>query len=500
MTSTLPPLTRSHLNLPPAPPERVLQFGEGVFLRAFVDWMIDELNERNLFNGGVAVVKPRGGKSIEVFNQQQGLYTLLTRGLQDGKPVDESRVIRCITRGLDPLTQWDDVLTIARDPNVRFVVSNTTEAGIAVDAADRFADTPPKSFPAKLTRLLHERWTAFAGASDKGWIVLPCELIEANGTTLRALVINTARAWSLDPAFVAWVSDACVFCNTLVDRIVTGRPSDTSEMDARLGYKDELLNAAEPYHALVVEGPKWVADELPLHKAGLNVVWTDDAAPYRTRKVRLLNGAHTMMVAAAFLAGHDTVRQAMDDPAIRDFVRGGLFEEILPTLDQPKDELEAFANSVLERFANPFVEHRLLAIAMNSTSKFKARLLGSLKDHVARTEKLPERIAFSLSALIVFYEGKLLREHAVQDDASAVAAIQQAWTLCDVKRTVEAILRDAKLWGEDLTPITGLTEAVTGYATLIRDRGIQAAMANSGPLSRYDRERVRVRADDGKHP
>lgn len=471
---SLPPLTRSHLGAPPAPPERVLQFGEGVFLRAFIDWMIDELNQRGLFHGGVAVVKPRGGTSIDVFNQQDGLYTLLTRGLRDGRPVDESRVIQCVTRGIDPVTQWDDVLAIAHDPNVRFVVSNTTEAGIAVDPADAPDAVPPKSFPAKLTRLLFERWTAFAGDAH-GWIVLPCELIDDNGTTLRSLVLDTARKWALAVAFIAWVQRECVFCNTLVDRIVTGRPADTAAIDARLGYKDELLNAAEPYHALVVEAPAFVADELPLHRAGLNVVWTDDAGPYRLRKVRLLNGAHTMLVSAAFLAGHDTVRQAMDDPLLRDFVRRGLFDEIIPALDQPRDELEAFATSVLERFANPFVEHRLLAIATNGTSKFKSRLVGTLKDYVAKTGRLPERVVFSLAAMIVFYEGKLLREHAVQDDARAVAAIQQAWTLGDMKRTTAAVLSDPQLWGENLAPIEGLVDAVTRHATAIRDGGVKAA-------------------------
>ena len=476
MTATLPQLTRSQAKLPAAPPERVLQFGEGVFLRAFVDWMIDELNQRNLFNGGVVVVKPRGGKSIEQFNHQNGLYTLLTRGLHDGKPVDESRVIQCITRGIDPVTQWDELLNIARDPNIRFVVSNTTEAGIAVDVEDAADAVPPKSFPAKLTRLLFERFNAFDGDIKKGWIVLPCELIEANGDALRRLVLQTANTWDLPIDFVSWVQTACIFCNTLVDRIVTGKPADTAAIDAKLGYKDELLNTAEPYHALVVEGPKSVADELPLDRAGLNVIWTDNAAPYRTRKVRLLNGAHAMLVLAAFLAGHDTVRQAMEDSTFRDFVRAGLLEEIVPTLDQPKDELEAFAAAVLERFANPFVEHRLLAIAMNSTSKFKARLAGSLNDYIARKQALPKRIVFSLASLIVFYEGALLRAHDVQDDAAAIAAMRAAWALGEIKKTVPAILADESLWGENLARLPGLTEAVIADVIAIRDRGVKAAM------------------------
>ena len=471
----LPPLTRSHLGVPPAPPERVLQFGEGVFMRAFVDWMIDELNQRNLFNGGVAVVKPRGGKATNVFNQQDGLFTLLTRGLKDGKPVEESRVIQCITRGLDPITQWDELLKIARDPNVRYVFSNTTEAGIAVDADDKF-DGTPKSFPAKLTRLLYERWTAFNNPRENGWVVVPCELIENNGTALRDLVLDTAHKWGLEAGFIGWVTAACVFCNTLVDRIVTGKPADTTAIDARLGYKDELLNAAEPYHSFVIEAPAWLADELPLHKAGLNVVWTDDAQPYRTRKVRLLNGAHTMLAMAAFLAGHDTVRQAMDDAAFSAFVRGGLFDEIVPTLDQPRHKLEAFAGAVMERFANPFVEHRLLAIAMNSTSKFKARLLGTLRDYVARTGRLPRRIVFSLAAMIVFYEGKYVREHDVNDDAKAVAAMQAAWAVGDIKKTVVAILGDVSLWGEDLTRVYGLTGAVVADVTSIFDKGVVASL------------------------
>lgn len=474
--ATLPTLNRSHLNLPPAPPERVLQFGEGVFLRAFADWMIDELNTKGLLSAGVAVVKPRGGKSIEVFNDQQGLYTLLTRGLRDGAPVDESRVITCITRGIDPLTQWTDLLKIARSECVRFVISNTTEAGIAVDENDNFSDAPPKSFPAKLTRLLYERWTHFGAPREHGWVVLPCELIENNGTVLRELVMQLAHKWNLEAGFVGWVGKACVFCNTLVDRIVTGKPADTAAIDAKLGYQDALLNAAEPYHALVVEAPAWVAEELPLHKAGLNVVWTDNALPYRTRKVRLLNGAHTMLVLAAYLAGHDTVRQAMDDPAFKSFVRAGLYEEIVPTLDQPTEELHAFADAVLERFANPFVEHRLLAIAMNSTSKFKARLVGSLKDYVSRKKQPPRRIAFSLAALIVFYHGKLLREHEVQDDANAVQKLQSAWQANDATDVVRSVLADTTLWGEDLTRIAGLVELVAGDVAAIKANGVKATL------------------------
>ena len=473
-------------------PERVLQFGEGNFLRGFVDWMVDRLNREGLFGGRVVVVQPIRNGLVHLLEEQDGLYTLLLRGLQGGKVVEEKEIIGSISRGIDPYTDYDAYLACARQPELRFVVSNTTEAGIACDPSDRPDARPPASFPGKLTAFLHERWRHFGGDEGKGLVMIPCELIERNGDNLRRCVLETARSWELDPAFSTWVERANVFANTLVDRIVTGYPGDeAAAITESLGYEDRLLDTGEVFHAWVIEAPPGVAEELPLTRAGLNVTWTDDVNPYRDRKVRILNGAHTMTVLAAYLAGHDTVKECMDDPVVSGYLRAGLHDEIIPTLDLPRADLESFASAVLERFANPFVRHELLSIALNSTSKYRARVLPSLREYRSRKGELPPRLTFALAALIAFYRGTEIRdgalvghrgaeEYLVRDDAPVLELFRRVWTRHeqdrDVRALVETVLGESSVWGEDLRAMPGLTEAVAAYLAGILERGAEGEM------------------------
>lgn len=470
-------------------PETILQFGEGGFLRGFVDWMIHRLHAAGLYEGGIVVVQPLPTGLISVLNEQDGLYTQVLRGVQGGRLIEERELITSISRGLDPHTDFSGYLACAHNPDLRFIVSNTTEAGIACHADDRLSDQPPRSFPAKLTRLLLERFNAFHGAADKGLVMLPCELIEYNGFNLRRCVLETAAKWQLPPAFVRWVEDHNVFCNTLVDRIVTGYPRDeAAALGEALGYEDRLLNTGEVFHSWVIEGPAALAAELPLTQAGLNVVWTDDYKPYRDRKVRILNGAHTMTVLGAYLAGKDMVKDCMDDPVISRYLARGLSEEIIPTLDLPREDLESFAKAVSERFANPHVKHPLLSISLNSTSKFVARVLPSLKTYLARRGTLPKRLTFSLAALIAFYRGSELRdgaligqrpagnEYRVQDSPAVLEFFRTQWsaTAAPIPPVVQAVLGNAALWGEDLNAIPGLTGAVTHYVEAIAKHGAAA--------------------------
>jgi tagaturonate reductase len=327
------------LSLPQAKPlpERVLQFGEGNFLRAFVDWMIARLNARGLFGGRVVLVQPIAAGMAREVNAQDGLYTVILRGLADGRIVESREVVSAVSRCVDPYQDFDAFIACAANPDLRFVVSNTTEAGIRTDPADAVDARPSPSFPGKLTQLLHARFIATGGAPDKGLVMLPCELIERNGDVLARAVTETAARWGLGDGFARWLREACVFTNTLVDRIVTGYPKDeAAELSSQLGYDDELLVTGEVFHSWVIESPLPLDGELPFAKAGLDVTWTADMTPYRERKVRILNGAHTMTVLAAYLAGKETVRECMDDPLIRNYMERGIEQEILPTLSLPR--------------------------------------------------------------------------------------------------------------------------------------------------------------------
>ncbi len=440
-------------------PAKVLQIGEGVFMRAFVDSLIHKLNQRHLFHGSVVVAQPRAGGHARKLNEQDGLFTVVLRGQRNGKLVQEREIVGCVREGIDPYAQHDKWLERAHDRALRFAFSNTTEAGIAISDADRLEDAPATSFPAKLTQLLWARYKHFHAELSTGLIFIPCELIERNGDTLKKLILETATKWKLEPAFAEWVNASCVFANTLVDRIVTGFP--TAEADAlqqSLGYADAHLDTAEPYLAWIIEAPAFVREELPLSSLGLNVTWADDVTPYRERKVRLLNGAHTLITPAALLAGLATVKQATDDPDLSAFLRKGLFDEILPTINQDRAELEQFARDVLERFANPFIAHQLSSIALNSVSKFKARLLPALTESTQANGRPPQCLTLALAALIELYR----TNDKVNDDPAAIASLRGG-------ASPDAVWPMSK----------EISQAVQAQQAHIRDHGIRASITTT---------------------
>ena len=371
---SLPHLRRE---IPFTLPIRVLQFGQGNFLRGFVDWQIDVLNERCGLSLGVVIVRPTSRSTAPLLDTQGGCYTTILRGPDEsGTLQTEVRQIACVQRELDLAIHYSDYLQLAHNPDVRFIVSNTTEAGITINDSDGYADRPPSSFPAKLTRWLFERFVHFGGDTQKGVILLPCELIEANGPALRIAVTHFARVWQLESAFQTWLDRCCHFCSTLVDRIVTGYPcTEVKTLQEELGYRDHFMVAGERYHYWAIEAPPSVSKELPLDRAGLNVHWTDDLPSIRLRKVAILNGAHTVLAAVGLLAGVRTVDEAMRDPDLRAFLQATLDEEIIPSLPFAVVHSQAYASDVLLRFSNPHIQHSLEAIALNMESKCIVRLL-----------------------------------------------------------------------------------------------------------------------------
>lgn len=464
-------------------PEKVLQFGEGNFLRAFVDWQIDKMNKEADFNGSVVVVQPIEFGLVDKLNEQDGLYTLYLEGIKDGEAVKEHSVINSISRGINPYAQHDEYLKVAENPELRFVISNTTEAGIAFDETDKLEDKPQKSFPGKLTAFLYNRFKAFSGSKESGLIIIPCELIDRNGEKLKNVILKYAELWNLGEEFVAWLNSANTFCCSLVDRIVPGYPRDRiAEITEELGYEDNLVNVAEQFHLWVIEGPQWIKNEFPVEKAGLNVKLVDDMTPYRTRKVRILNGAHTALVPVSYLYGLETVGESVDHEVIGEFIKGVIYDEIIPTLDLPEDELKYFAGAVLERFQNPFVKHYLMSIALNSMSKFETRDLPSLLEYINRKGELPKKLVFSLASLIEFYKGKRGEEEIkLADDADILDLYKTAWGSYDgteegLKTVVSTVLGYEKNWKMDLNKVEGLTSAVTGYLAKIEKLGIKEAL------------------------
>ncbi|WP_161890443.1 tagaturonate reductase [Pontibacter russatus] len=454
------PLNRETAGIKQQRPVKALQFGEGNFLRGFVDWMIDVLNERTNFNGAVDVVQPRdrSRRIIETLQQQDGLYHVLLKGIQGGKPTQQQRLITCLASALNPYDDYEAYLQRGENPDLRFIFSNTTEAGIIYDEHDTGPDAIPASFPGKLTAMLHRRFKHFGGAGEKGLIIIPTELIENNGDTLRHIVLRYADTWSLPQEFTDWVKEHVIFCNTLVDRIVPGFPQDTIEdVQQELGYKDQLVVTAEPYHLLVIEAPESVKQEFPAEEAGLQVKFVRDLTPYRTSKVRILNGAHTTLVPVAYLRGLRTVQEAVEDAQVGRFIREAIYEEVLPTLDRPGEELKQFAADVLERFRNPFIRHELLSISLNSISKYKVRVLPSVLAYIARRGQLPERLLHALAALILFYRGAWHGEKIPLNDSPEVLQFfEKAWQQGDIAAVAAAVLSNTEFWGIDLTQVPGL--------------------------------------------
>lgn len=466
-------------------PTKIIQFGEGNFLRAFIDWQIDLLNEHTELNAGVVVVRPRNSQTTRSLNSQDGLYTTLIRGVNDrGEVVSEPRLIRSVNEEIHPWRQHEAFLALAREAEIRYVFSNTTEAGIQYDPADRLDDKPASSFPAKLTQLLYARWQHFSGAKGSGWVMLPCELIDDNGEALKALVRRYAQAWQLPAAFMQWLEQENTFCSTLVDRIVTGYPQEARAIEAELGYQDAYLVAGEVYYLLAIQGPAWLEQALCLDRYPLNIRLVDDIKPFKEQKVAILNGAHTAMVPVAYLAGLDTVGDAMADADIAGFIDRTLRQEIIPTLSQDPAELHAFADAVLNRFRNPFIRHQLQAIALNGMTKFRTRLLPQILASCQQTGEVPPRLSFAFAALLAFYRGKRGDEvYPLQDDAAWLARFAELWPQVDSgklapQQLVDAVFRDSAHWGCDLNTVPGLTAAVTEHLQRIVGGDMRQALTH----------------------
>ncbi len=472
-------------------PEKVLQFGEGNFLRAFVDYWFDMANEKADWNGKVVLMQPIAGGLTKLINDQEALYTLYLRGSEKGQKVDDKRVISVCSRCLNPYEDWDKAIEVAVSDDLEYIVSNTTEAGIVHDTESKYDQVPPVSFPAKLTVLLHKRFKA----GKKGVAMLSCELIDNNGKELLKCVNQYIDDWGLESEFKKWINEENLFCSTLVDRIVPGRIRDAKEverLEEENGYHDELIDVGECFGVWVIEGPESLEAQLPFKKAGLNVHVVPDVTPYKHRKVRILNGAHTGFVLGAYLAGFDIVRDCMHDEVVKGFMNK-LLDEVIITLKHELDEndLKEFAAAVEDRFNNPFVNHELMSIALNSTSKWKARDLPSFLDYYKEFNKLPEAFTMSLAAYIAFYSNDIQERaedglvckrpagntYKIQDDSWALDFFYERKD-ASAESLVHDVLTNTQMWDQDLTQIEGFEAKVVENLKLIREKGAKEAYAS----------------------
>ncbi|MCD2256058.1 tagaturonate reductase [Lactobacillus sp. CC-MHH1034] len=460
---TLPKLSNDFRKLKRYP-TRVIQFGEGNFLRAFVDWQIQQMNKQGLFNGGVAVVQPIASGRTKDLDTQNDLYTVLLEGKLEGQTVQEHEIIECINDTVRPTEDFDAYLDLAKIDTIEFIFSNTTEAGISYDPNDKLVPhQAPNSYPGKLTALLYTRFKL----GKKGFQIIPCELINHNGNELKRIVLQYADAWQLGANFKQWVETENDFYATLVDRIVPGYPKDRAEaLQQEWGYQDNSIVKAEPFLIFVIEGDPKIKTLLPLKQAGINVVVTDDMQPYRNRKVSLLNGPHTTMSPIARLAGIETVGEVMADKDFYKFINDEMYQEIIPTVALPEAELKAYAEGVKERFENPFVKHELSSIALNSISKFTARLLPTLKRYVAKEHKLPLRITLALAAYLKIYQGQA--DFAPQDTEAVLAGFDK---IKAQPNYIHLALSEPDFWGEDLTKINGFEAQVTQFLADLDTKG-----------------------------
>lgn len=473
-------------------PEKVLQFGEGNFLRAFVNYWFDVSNEKAGWNGKCVLVQPIAPGLAGLINDQEGLYTLYLRGRENGEKVDKKRLISSVSRCLNPYEQagFDAMMEVAVSDDLEYVVSNTTEAGIVYDSACQLADTPASSFPGKLTQVLYKRWQA----GKSGLVILSCELIDNNGRELLKCVNQYVDQWGLEDGFKKYVNEDCTFCSTLVDRIVPGRvkdPDEAAKMEAENGYHDQLIDVGEIFGVWNIEGPEWLEEKLPFKKAGLNCPVVPDVTPYKKRKVRILNGAHTGFVLGAYLAGFDIVRDCMQDDTVRGFMNKMLHEEVIPTLPLDKKDLEDFASAVQDRFNNPFVDHELMSISLNSTSKWRARNMPSFLEYVEKTGQLPACLTMSFAAYIAFFssgvqalDGKGLvcrrpkgNDYVCSDDRWALEFYYDHRD-DSPEELVRAVMTNERMWGQDLTQVAGFEAAVISGLKLIREQGAKAAYAS----------------------
>lgn len=461
-------------------PEKVIQFGDGNFLRAFVDWIIWHMDQSTNFNGSVVVVQPLEKGMADRLNAQDCLYHVNLQGEEKGKSVNIFERVDVISRALNPYTQNAAFMSLADQPEIRFVVSNTSEAGIAFDPSCKLDDAPASSYPGKLVQLLYRRWNTFKGDPSRGLLIFPCELVTSNGHVLRDCIIKYMDQWKLPKDFKEWFNSSCGVYSTLVDRIVAGFPEkDKAQTWEQIGYCDELVVRAETFHLWVIEAPREVAREFPADRAGLRVLFVPSEEPYHQRKVALLNGPHTLLSPVAFLSGIDIVRDACNDEVISKYIHKVQFDELMQTLDLPVEQLKKFADEVLERFSNPFVDHRLTYIMRDSFPKFRARCLPGLKTYLERIGTLPKGIVFGLAAIIVYYKGGKRVDGVViepQDSPDIVDMLGQLWSTGNIQEVTDGVLGAKSIWNEDLNKIPGLNEAVKQDIEIIASMGTREAV------------------------
>lgn len=459
--------------------EKIIQFGEGNFLRAFIDWIVWKTNQKTDFDASVVIVQPIDHGLVDVLNEQDGLYHLNLQGLDGGEPVNSIDLIDVVSRGVNPYRDFEEYLKLAEQPQMRFIISNTTEAGIAFDPSCKFDDKPALSYPGKLVQLLYHRYEYFNGDKSKGFIIFPCELIFLNGKHLKECIYQYIELWQLGEGFKTWFEEACgVYC-TLVDRIVPGYPRDTAaQITERIGIEDKMLDKAEIFHLWVIEAPQEVAAEFPADKAGLHVLFVPSEAPYHERKVTLLNGPHTVLSPVGYLSGLDTVKECCEDPLIGRFVHKVMFEELMETLNLPKDDCEKFAADVMDRFRNPFVKHFVTSIMLNSFPKYKTRDLPGLKTYLERKGELPKGLVLGLAGIITYYKGGMRGDVEIvpNDDAAIIALLKELWATGDTSAVAKGVLAADMIWGEDLNDIPGLQAMLSDDLALIQAEGMRAAV------------------------
>lgn len=466
-------------------PIKIVQFGEGNFLRAFVDWMIQELNNAGVYNGNVAVVQPQPFGRVNELAKQDGLYTVIQEGVQNGEFISRSQIIDIISEFVDPYADYASYLKLAEIETLELMISNTTEAGIVLDESDSIVATPPTTFPGKVLAFLYHRYRHFNGDTSKGLYIVPCELIDNNGDELYRCVKRLAEIHKLEEGFMTWLEEANTFTNTLVDRIVPGYPvKRVEEFTNQFGYIDNNMVLGEVFHLWVIEDRNGISSVLKGEEAGLNILFIKDIQPYKIRKVRILNGLHTLMVPVAYLNGIDTVGETMNNELMLSYLNKTVEDEMIPATERylTQEELHQFANEVYDRFNNPRVRHELMSIALNSTAKFKSRLLPTALDYVERYGEFPKYIAFSLASLLVFFRGKRGEESiALQDEHSFLILYADLWNQYEegtitINEMVTRFLGMSDHWEQDLNEIPGLTEYITQTVEMILNHGMNEAL------------------------
>lgn len=458
-------------------PVKILQFGEGNFLRAFIDWILQNLNDAGVINADVAVVQPMPMGRVAELEKQDGLYTLCLEGIDKGEKVQSKQIIDVLKDFINPFEQYEKYLDYAKSADLEIVISNTTEAGIALDETDTDFTKCPKSFPGKLLAFLKARYDHFNGDASKGLAIIPCELIDHNGDELKRVMLELAKIKGMDEKFIDWITNACHYTSTLVDRIVPGYPRDNAaQICEETGFADNNIVKGEIFHLWVLQKEPFIQEKLPADKSGLNVIFADDITPYKQRKVKILNGTHTGIVPVAYLSGIDTVRESVEDEDVGRFAAELINDEIKPTIELPKDEMDAFANSVVERFKNPFIRHELMSIALNSTTKFRTRLLPTYNDYRRKFGKSPKHILFSLASLAVFYRGKRGDEDIkLADDPKFLEFWKEVWALNDFDAMAKKILGASDVWEQNLDEDDNAA-LVSGYLRDIVNNGERAAL------------------------